>query len=365
MKIQMEALSAAYDVVEAVGSHAGLLPSQFVRVQAHDGGLKLNLTGLAIGEATVPAEAIEFQKDQLPGTDLYLDRRLFGGFLSLHKRAETVRWKTREDGITLTSGTHRLDISGSEFSGYQTWRSSRRRGVRVTLTEEELQQLVLLRRYTSETAAADHLNAIRLISNYGALATDMYAMAVVLDKKTRLQGFFPSLLPGMISGGVEAVVEKNGTAVLFPNGYLYQPVSENCAKSFPEKNLRQLVGVIGKAKPAVVLPLKTLRDVFGQLMGFVFGSVDNEAARVECVGSASKNLVTMRLQLTQGKTERSFRCRFSEDFSFLWSAKYVAPWVEKLPDVDTLACYQMDFGSAFVGKAGRRTYVLSVAAVEG
>lgn len=365
MRIQMEALSQAYRIVEAVGGHAGLLTSQFVRVQSRDGGLKLNLTGLAIGEATIPGAAIELQKDQLPKTDLYLDRRLFGGFLSMHKRAETVRLLVKENGVRLVSGTHKLDISGSsEFPGYQQWTATKRQ-TKVVLTEEELRQLVLLRRYTSETAAADHLNAICLVPGYGALATDMFAMAVVLDRKTRLQGFFPSLLPGMITGGAEAVVEKHGTAVLFPQGYLYQPVSENCAKQFPEQNLRQLVSVVGKASPVVSLPLKALRDVFGQLLGFVFGSTDYESAMVECVGDAAKGTVTMRLKLSQGRTERVFKHKFPSDFSLLWSAKHVSPWLEAVPDVDAIACYKMDFGSAFVGKVDGRTYLLMVAEVEG
>ena len=363
MKIQMEALNAAYKVVEAVQTHAGLLTSQFVRVQPDGDGLKLNLTGLAIGEATVPGSAIELQKDKLPESDVYLDRRLFGGFLSMHKRAETVKLRTKDSGVTLISGSHKLDISGSEFSGYQTWKPSKK-GKAVELTQEELKQLVLLRRYTSETSAADHLNAIRLVPGYGALATDMFAMTVVLDKKTRLQGFFPSLLPGMVTGGVEAVVEPYGTGVLFPQGYLYQPVSENCAKSFPEKNLRTLVSTVSKAKPVVSLPLKTLRDVFGQLMGFVFGSTDQQTATVECVGDAAKNLVTMRLKLAQGQTERAFKHELSADFELLWSAKYLSPWLEGIPDAETVACYRMDFGAAFVAKADKRVYLLMVAEVE-
>jgi hypothetical protein len=362
LNIDAEVFRNAYQIVSAVGSHAGLLTSQFVRVSRNGDGLGLNLTGLAVGEATIPAAAIELQRDQLPEKDLYFDRRLLGGFLGAHERAKSFRVTFKQDAVTLRSKSHRLDITSVEVSGYQSWKPAKKASP-VRLQEEELEQLRFLQKFTSATAAADHLNAIRMSPGYGALASDSFSMAAVLDKKSRLRGFFPSILPGLISSEVRAVVERNGTGVQFDHGYLYQPVSENCHKSFPEKTLRELLAGVQKSKPVVTIATKTFRDVFQQLAGFVFGASDYEKALIECSGDAAKGMVTMQLKLTQGMTRRAFKQEVARDFSVAWPVKRIEPWLMELPDVEQVDCYASDFGTAFRACYDERTYMLAVAEV--
>jgi hypothetical protein len=359
----MKSLREAYQIVDAVSSHAGLLCSQFVRTEVSPKCLTMNLTGLALAEASVVGGDISVEKEKvIPKKILYLDRRLFGGFLSAHPRAESMSFRIADEQVILRCGSHQLSISNAEISGYQTWKPSEAKP--LTLRKAELQQLTLLRDYVSDTSAADHLNAIRLVSKYGAIATDSFAMAAVLDSETRLKGFFPSLLPRLISGEPKAVIEPGGVGILFPIGYLYQPISENCLKSFPEKQLRVIISQVSEAGYLVAFPLKTLREVLSQLTAFIFGGTELQTALIQCQAGAAGTCLS--LKLPQGVTQRTLKIPVAKEFQMQWSVKHLMPWIQGLPDgVETVECLKLDFGTAFRAAWEGRIYLLMVAEIAG
>ena len=362
MKIQTEALKAAYRIVSAVGTIGSVSASQFIRVR-FGGGIHMNLSGIATAEAAVPGDAVTGAVEE---GEYFLDRRMLGGFLAAHSSEEEIDWSMNESVVTLRSGRHKLDLTSAEVSGYQSWQMPATKGKKkqqatIEMSEEEQQQASLLRRYVSESETCRHLQAIRLLSGYGALSTDMFSMAAVLDSGARLEGFLPPLAPDMLSGSSLWIGEQ-GTAAIFPQGYYFHPISEECHRAFPLDALKNMIALVDKESPAVVFPRTVLQTLVEQMSGFIFGK-DGEAAAIECSGKPKKGVV-LQLKVSGGVTEQTSDVDVVREFTAKWPVHQVVTWMDGAPSgIEEVLCYQMEFGAVLEGACNNRRYLLFVAEI--
>jgi len=369
MLIPMDVFQRAYQVATLVGTHAGLLSSQFIRIQLLKRALSMNLSGLVISEATIPRSATSSENGDPEEGIWYVDRNLVGGFLSGHPRAKSIRCTFRKDHMQLSCRRHRLRLLSTEVTGYQTWKRGKSDKL-VSFDKGTLERLDTLEAYVSGTAAADHLNAIRIIKGYGALATNSFVLGAILDKSLKTTMFAPPRLPriAVMTDATKVVASRHGAAVVFADGYAYQEVSENCYTQFPDKQLRSLIDGLQRGTPEICIPFGVFHEVISQLSSLVFDVGVRNTAVFECTGTQSKGKVTIKLRLPQGSTERTFKHTLQQDFQLQWPLRWTQHWVLNLPrdDINEVACYKTSVGSGFVAATsdGKRSYVLLVAGIE-
>jgi len=358
MKIDTEEIRTAFKIVDMVDTQPGLLSSQFVRVESAKDTLKLSLTGLCVGQASCPvAEA----KD--PWT-WFVDRRVLGAFLSSSK-AKTISVTLTKDALVWQGGRQKITAAGMEaVTGYSEWKPSKD-AQKLSLTAELRKELAVQAQYAPTTAAADYLSAIVVNKGYGVFASDSFVIVSHLDKTRPASLRLPVTLSSVLTatnGTPEALIEKDGAGVRYPNGYIYQPLNANCITNYPLKKIMSVID--GRlTTPAIVrIKAKAFADALSQIKAYIFGSsVD---LSVTCQQSASAGYASLALDVVQGKAQTSVAAEFKADFKLSWMIAKVAPWVEYISSLDpevAVNCGQKDGCYTFSATVGKYPRWLVVA----
>lgn len=336
MKFETEHAQAAFKIVDRVGTHAGILSSQFIMLQYTKGRLYMNLTGHAVGSASFPVT-----EDSGASWTFYLDRRIFGAFLA-STQAKTVELK-HDNALTLKAGRHKANIPAmSRVVGYSKWKPETVKTINIS---EDLQtELAMMADYAPITAAADHLSAVYLVKGYGILATDSFCLSAFIDPTISTTFPLPVVFTKLITKDTGTIqTDGNGAGIRFPEGYIYQANSAKSQTDYPLDDIKKVASGALTVKPAVKIPAKRLLEGLAYLNGFVFGSAADVS--VELSGKAGEKTIRLSMSSPAGEVHKllgEFEILASE-FSLKWPILKVMPWVTHVASLDEMiSCSQKD-----------------------
>lgn len=323
MKIETAKLSEAFKIVDNVPINPAIPSSQFLRLEAASGKLKVRLPGLLMGQVIVPCEG---------DLDCSLDRRVLGPFLERAGEATTI---TLKDGSLLVkSGKANVSAAIPENPDGDIWKPGK--GMRMKVLGDYMD---LLAEYCAPLPGMDFLEVVSCQKGYGLMATDSLASAVVLDESVACDLSIPRLLSGFIPKLKvdELWVEKNGMALRFPNGWIFQPRSA-AEGQYPVKELQAMVDKAVKAKPMFKVAPSALMEGLLHLGAFTWAS---EGLPVIQCRSAEKHLL-MRLE---GSTvEADWRVQVTPTAKtpekWSWALGRLLPWLKRLEK-----CEEIQYGT--------------------
>jgi len=357
MKLDTQECLAAFKIVDQVDTQAGLPSSQFVRLVAKKSDLQMSLTGLCIGQAVCAI--------QEPGPDWtwYLDRRVLSAFLTSAK-TKTIIVTVQKDNLQWQAGRQKVTMAGMEpIAGYATWGA---KGTSLLKLAPELRkELAVHAVYAPVTAAADHLSAVCLCKGYGILASDSFVVSVCLDKAQTATVRLPVLLARLLSTVKDAtsvLVDNTGAGIKYPQGYLYQPLSDNCIKSYPLKKICGVVTAQMAAPVTLKVKAKVFLDTLSHLKNFIFGS--DTDLQVTCRPAATAGMALLSLDVMQGQAQTSMAAEYTKDFKLTWMIAKILPWVEYVAGLDpeqVITCGQKDGCHIFAAKDHKQHRLLIVA----
>ena len=353
MKLTTQEIQAAFKIVDQVDTQPGLASSQFVRLEARKAVLHLSLTGLCIGQATCPI--LE------PGTDWtwYLDRRVLQAFLSAAK-SKTVAVEVQKDRILWKSGRQRITATAmAPVAGYSVWDGTK--GSKLPLTPELSKELALHAQYAPTTATTDHLSAVCLCAGYGILASDSFVVAAGLNKAHVANFRLPSLLAGKLTTDGTVLADKTGAGIRYPQGYLYQPMADNCITGYPLKKITQVVAANAAVKPLLKVEAKVLLEALEQLKSYIFGTATD--VHMGCSPSKVTGQAALVLDVIQGQAQTSMVAEYTGDFKLSWEISKLLPWVTYIAGVDPkriIICGQQN-GCTVFSSRGKPHFLLIVA----
>ena len=359
MKLPVSGFRSAAEVIFHVGSHAGLLSSQFVKMVCAKGTLKMALTGLCLGESSLAVP------DASADWTFYLDRRVLEAFLATTK-AQTLDMSIVKDSLVLLAGRSKASSTPmSEVSGYASWKSKPTGSLKIT--DALRRELGVLSGYAPITAAADHLSAVYLIQKYGILATDSFVIAACIDPG--MTQSFP--LPVVISQLAAAQkvttldLDKQGAGIRFPEGYVYQTVSARCQTDYPIAAVQGVIKTSRAVPSCLKIKVGKLADALGYLKTFIFGSdID---INIQCPAGQKDLSLLLTMDLIRGRTQTaSSGEEVAKDLNLKWPISKIDPWVTYIAGIDReqVVCCAFDPAShsnIMVASAGKRHYILIVA----
>lgn len=346
MKLEIEACRTAFKIIDQVTSHAGLLSSQFIRLQYSKDKLYLNLSGMAIGSANIPAT----DGGGTPWT-FYMDRRVLAAFLST-TQAKAIELVLEKDSLTLKAGRQKATVAGmSAVAGYTSWKRSP--SVKTLKLSEHLKkELGMLANYAPTTSAADHLMAVYLIKGYGILSTDSFCLASCLDSSISETFPLPVVLAQLAaaSQSSQLYIEKAGGGMVFPQGYIYQAVSARTQTDYPMVPVKKVVAARIVDKPMVKLPIKRLAEGFDYLKNFIFGA--DTGIFVELSGKQADKTLRISMKSPAGEVNKVLSDGeiLVPEFSIRWPIAKAGPWVAYQAgiDADALVHCGKDADGAFL-----------------
>lgn len=339
MKFDTKEIQTAFKIVDQVDTQPGLHSSQFVRLEAKKNILQMSLTGLCISQVSCPI--------QEPGQDWiwFIDRRVLQAFLNTAK-SKTIIIEHQKDALLWKSGRQKITATPMEpITGYATWEVGKGAS-KLPLTPELRKELSIHAQYAPVTAAADHLSAVCLCKNYGVLASDSFVIATCLDKTQNSNLKLPVQLASVLAannGASTALVDKAGTGIQYPQGYLYQPLSTNCITSYPLKKITEVIASHRDVKPVVKIKAKIFFEALTHLKGYIFGAATD--SHVTCAASPTAGFASLSLDVVQSNVQTRIAAEFNTDFKMIWMIAKLLPWVEHIASLDgdsIIACGQKD-----------------------
>ena len=356
MKIDINELKAAWEIVNGVDTASGIASSQTARLVAKGGMLEMSLEGLCSGRSSCPTD------DLAAAWTWYVDRRVISAFLSASK-GKTVSLDRVKDSLIMRCGRQKITVvSMADISGYSDWDPSASNGTfTLKLSEDFAAELLLHSRYA---AKEDDMAAICLEKGYGMLSSDSFAVNVEHDKGRKASYKIPSLLAGFLSakGAKEVLIEKNGAGVRWPNGWLYQPLPVNCVAGYPLKRVATISSDVASAKPLVKIAAKALSEALASLKPYAFGGTD---LHVRCLPSKTDGRADLFLDTASGSAQTGVDATWGDPSTSIlkWPFERLLPWVDHVaagePNIP-ISCGEKDGLYAFTVK-GKKHRVLVIA----
>ncbi len=263
MKVPTSKLRDAFSVVDLVSQQNVMLSSQFVRLTAKGGSLKMSLTGLMHGESSV-----KFMDEE--EWEFFADRKAVSAFLSSAK-GQDVTLTHGPASLKFQSGRQKMELEAPKdaISGYSNWPVTEKLPIKAFASDVEF-----LGVFAATDPGSERLAAVKVIAKYGAIATDSVTMAAVLDKGIAVSVDIPTQVAGLI-GKLKAdtlMVGKSGVGMAAKDGRIYQPGSTQL-KHYPEKRLRSVLDDTLKSKAVFSMKAKTLERLLAGLDQFGGGEV--------------------------------------------------------------------------------------------
>ena len=360
MKLPVDDFRKAFGVINLVGSHAGLLSSQFIKMVCSKGILKMSLTGLCLGESqiTIP--------DTSASWTFYLDRRVLEAFLNT-TRAQTLDLVLQKESLTLLAGKQKASSTPmNEVSGYSHWKPN---GTlrSMKLSEQMHKELGVLSSYAPITAAADHLSAVYLIQKYGIIATDSFVVAACFDASLPSTFPLPVVISKLASDNKVSHLEldKTGAGIRFPEGYVYQTISSRCQTDYPIKAVQEVLRTSRSVPPVLKITAGHLFDSLEYLKKFIFGS--DTDINIQCQAGQKEKTVLLTMDLIRGRTQTAaVGDMVAKDLDLKWPVSKVDSWISYIAGLDRdqpIHCCvdPKSKSNILIAPAGKRSYVIVIA----
>jgi hypothetical protein len=320
MKIETKAFAEAIKLVDNVPANPAIITSQFVKLEAKGGKLRVRLSGLLSAQVAVPCEG---------ELDCFVDRRALAPFLE--RAGDSVLATKNEEGLLLKSGRASVTVAISKApEAATTWAPGK--GQKLKL---EGKHAALLLDYAKPDAGNSHLEFVVYQKGYGAFATDSISMAAVLDKTVELGIKIPrqlaEFLPKLPKDGQHLWVEKTGMAICWNGGWVFQPLSAG-AKEYPDV-IQQILDKARTEKSLFKVAPSILLEGLTHINGFTWASIG--ATVVHC------EMDEKRVQLSLQEKTVTAVWGFSvtvvgKPAKWNWSLSQIYPWLKKIGDQELM-----------------------------
>ena len=295
MKVESEALKAAFDLIDTVPLNPVLPTSQFVKMEAAKSILRLRLAGIACAEAKTTCEGeISF----------HVDRRALGTFLT--RATGTIICESGKGGMLLRTSGNRLTVAEvAEPGSYPDLKPSSK----MEKLELDGPALSMLSSYC-KTVTDSHLEVVCLRNKFGSFATDSLSVASILEPSINGEDVLvPRFIAAMIEKmkGSELLVDTKGAMLQSKLGRVYQPLPAS-DKPYP---IEQTKNVLEAAKKELAIFGFKAEDMLGalkHLSGFLW-AVQGTAV-IYCHPDATAKRARLKLDAQAINAECSVAARF-------------------------------------------------------
>jgi len=272
MKLDIELLKDAFEIVNKVPRVATFETTQIMEVESKNETLSLRLSGIVVGEAELPVK--ENAKDFI----LYVERRAFSSFLNSIPSKGDLVLTPKSEAMVMKKGRKVIELqTNTVISGYESW--DFKKAKKVSLSDEALLRMNDLRDYVSDAPGSAKTYAIACSKAVGMFATDGLQLCAFLDQDV------PDLLvPPLLSKFTSfsnAVIRKDssgmGVRVVHGKvkGYLYQSLPSDIEQMYPKEQIEGYLDAGIKEDPTFILPIKEFEEVCSNLTQYK-GSVQGE-----------------------------------------------------------------------------------------
>jgi hypothetical protein len=316
MKLETAKLAEAFKIVDNVPINPAIPSSQFLRLEASGGKLKVRLVGLLQAQVILPCEG---------DLDCSLDRRVLGPFLE--RAGEATTFALKDGSLTVKSGRANLSAALPENPESDIWKPGKGQKLQVPGA-----YMGLLTEYCAPLPGMDYLEVASCQKGYGMMATDSLASVLVADKGVVCDLQIPrqlaALMPKLQSE--ELWVERNGMALRFPNGWIYQPRPAS-EQQYPVPALQEMTTRALKAKPMFKAAPEALLEGLSHLGAFTWAS--EGVPVIQCVPT-DKGMVQMRLEgatvQADWKVQIAPSAKLPEKWG--WALARLLPWLKCVAD---------------------------------
>ena len=358
MKLKLEDLRAAFAIVDTVAPNPAAEASQFIRLSVGGGNLTLSLSGILWSSASLPLpEKLEWE--------FYADRRVLKSWLSTARKDE-IDIACKDGKLSMRCGQS-LDIPTHDLvAGYEQWQA----GKTFSFPEEWQSILDSLRNYCPAPGTGmEHVECCWFQKDWGAMATDLNVVAVVLDEKTPWTLMLPTAMAGVIkqfpaaklcadthkvdhpfTGKPEAVY---GFGAVVPGGWIYQ-VLDDALKRYPSTGIKdRIAAAIAVVDPLASAKVQDLSDAMQACSEFLLDG--NETA----MATPANGSLMIAVDVHGGKFQRRVLANCKAAEGIRWPVKQIAPWLQFCSGrAESVEWVRLKEASALRCSGDGQTYVL-------
>jgi hypothetical protein len=315
MKISVEELRAAFDVVNAVDDDAAVESSHFIRLQQNQKQISLTLTGTLWGEASADG-------DGNGKWTAYVDRRVMKAFLATANGKEIeILYK---DKLILKANS-RIELAlHTPITGYESWKPA----ATYDLSDELKAIINTGAKYLPSSAGTENVSAICFRKDYGVIATDTLFLFGVLSVKLPADVLIPpaiAKLAGDTSG--KLATDNDGAGIALPNGFVYEPRSTKLSK-YPFDGCKNRIDEAAKTAPLIATAsVKDTNTVFKDAQMFLLDKA--EAGVVE----AREKGIQLTITLGTGTFRRTIPATLKGKLETKIAVKKFLPWLDLVSKV--------------------------------
>lgn len=309
MKVKLDEIKSAFDLVNVVPAELITESSQFVRITQRKRILTLALTG------TIRAEA-HASSDVDGDWVAYADRRAMAAFMATASGTD-VDVVATDKKLTLRAG-QRLEVAAhAEVPGYESWTPGKAEAM-----ADWVPTALLAAKYLPATPGAEHVGAVALLQGVGVVATDTLFVMADQTAKPKRDIMIPSSLMGALSAE-SAISEANGaTGLVTKIGWVCQPVSVDLER-FPRARLCEIIDQAKKAKTQVRVAAAELHAAVSTASQFLF----DKAEAIDVVPGKTESAIAVSVDTGTGAFTKALRVNGALKSSMVWSAKRLLPWL--------------------------------------
>ncbi len=309
MKLQTESLLAALEVLKRVPLRSGIECSEYVKMSAKGGHLRLFLSSDIVGEVSVTmTDAEEF--------DFFIERSLFLPFIE-NAEGKEITFKVEPDSLTLIDKRRRAKYKalGKVIGGYVNIQKKLKDEKQIAIDPTLLKRLQLAAEFATFDSMSPQLNCV-FFSKTGLMSSNTYSIFSSEDTLP-FQGPFPLELVPLLGKNTTVYVHKTGARLEFPGGWVFCAIRDRCRTAFPEAKIATAVAE-GKKVP---IAFQTTAKIFS-------GAIEKLNTYVRAVANID---VSLKLEGKAGESEITLVCA-ERQATFRERMKIVAPLASDLSE---------------------------------
>ncbi len=349
MELPADKFAAVLRTLFAVPAEPTLPSSQFVRMIAGKGGIRLTLSGILFGDGNVKANAASKNEEWT----FYADRHALNAFAQSSQNAVTLNIKNSHLLAECGSQTMKLSPPKEVVSGYGIWPVNETVDLGLSVDD-----LAMLGPYCSKGAGGEQFAAIQFVKGFGAFATDSVVLSVIRNTNSPEATVPANLCPHIVRSGSAQVcvsTQNRGVGVVLADGRLHQPLHSSVSACPVSKFVS--VAKEAEAKPAAfTCPVS---DLFAALDALV--AYPSMGANLTGEVSSTEKELRIRVTFPSGSVEKRVTVKKTSDIAATWPLNRVRPWlnyIQKRDETATVTCRRTDAATELDCGIDKNTYVL-------
>lgn len=324
MVVSAQLLIEALKVLDLVPSRSGVLPSEVIQITAEPKELRFSLASDLHGTVRVPvAEKEEWE--------FFVHRAYLMPFVLAGKSFKGdfhIEYSPKQ--LIVKQGRRRYAPSFmSSVTGYGLPKHTGATE-RLQLDDEAIELTALATKYATPDPTTAHLNCVYLTKAGHVYASNQ--LAVFHGGVSRANGKasipLPVFLTTLLQKGAELLVSEKAATLRFPNGVVFQTVSEKAFTDFPLKTIKERFKDAAKLPAMFTVSAKAFHRVLERLQSYSAASAQHDVT-IQLEGRPKYHRIRATCEIPGGgKFEESIPTQETEEFTCHWLMSLLAPMSE-------------------------------------